>query len=47
MPTPLRTVYLLAFPDVQLLDISGPLQVFATANDLMRKQGTLCLTCSR
>ncbi|WP_297836450.1 GlxA family transcriptional regulator [Pseudomonas sp.] len=39
MPTPLRTVYLLAFPDVQLLDISGPLQVFATANDLMRKQG--------
>jgi transcriptional regulator GlxA family with amidase domain len=39
MPNPLRTLYLLAFPDVQLLDISGPLQVFATANELMRKQG--------
>ena len=39
MTTPLKTVHLLAFPDVQLLDVSGPLQVFATANDLMRKQG--------
>lgn len=39
MPTPIKTVHLLAFPDVQLLDISGPLQVFATANELLRKQG--------
>ncbi|MDB5982969.1 MAG: AraC family transcriptional regulator [Pseudomonas sp.] len=35
----LRTIHLLAFPDVQLLDISGPLQVFASANELSRKQG--------
>ncbi len=34
-----RTLHLLAFPDVQLLDICGPLQVFATANELTRKQG--------
>ncbi|TXM97018.1 GlxA family transcriptional regulator [Methylobacterium sp. WL64] len=29
-----RAVELLAFPAVQLLDVAGPLQVFATANDL-------------
>jgi transcriptional regulator GlxA family with amidase domain len=29
-----RPVELLAFPAVQLLDVAGPLQVFATANDL-------------
>lgn len=29
-----RSVELLAFPQVQLLDVAGPLQVFATANDL-------------
>jgi transcriptional regulator GlxA family with amidase domain len=28
----MRTVEILAFPDVQLLDIAGPLQVFASAN---------------
>ncbi|HZF35935.1 MAG TPA: GlxA family transcriptional regulator, partial [Candidatus Angelobacter sp.] len=31
---PLR-IELLAFPDVQLLDVAGPLQVFASANDLV------------
>ena len=30
---------MLAFPDVQLLDVAGPLQVFATANDLARMAG--------
>jgi transcriptional regulator GlxA family with amidase domain len=30
----LRRIEVLAFPDVQLLDVAGPLQVFATANDL-------------
>ena len=35
----LRRVEVLAFPDVQLLDIAGPLQVFATANDLARIAG--------
>ncbi|MCE8015864.1 helix-turn-helix domain-containing protein [Halomonas sp. MCCC 1A17488] len=29
-----RTVVLLAYPDCQLLDISGPWQVFASANDV-------------
>ncbi|MFM0522723.1 helix-turn-helix domain-containing protein [Caballeronia jiangsuensis] len=35
MPTDVpRTIDVLAFPDVQLLDVAGPLQVFASANDL-------------
>lgn len=33
-PYPSRRVEILAFPQVQLLDVAGPLQVFATANDL-------------
>src|SRR5689334_24431682 len=28
-----RIIEVLAFPDVQLLDVTGPLQVFATANE--------------
>jgi transcriptional regulator GlxA family with amidase domain len=32
-------VEVLAFPAVQLLDVTGPLQVFASANDLMAKAG--------
>jgi transcriptional regulator GlxA family with amidase domain len=35
---PLR-IELLAFPDVQLLDVAGPLQVFASANDLVSATG--------
>ncbi|WP_199175627.1 GlxA family transcriptional regulator [Telmatospirillum siberiense] len=35
---PLR-VEILAYPDVQLLDVAGPLQVFASANDLARGAG--------
>jgi len=34
-----RRVDLLAFPDVQLLDVAGPLQVFATANELAGRLG--------
>jgi len=34
-----RSILLLAFPDVQLLDVSGPLQVFASANELAGQQG--------
>jgi transcriptional regulator GlxA family with amidase domain len=34
-----REVEFLAFPDVQLLDVTGPFQVFATANDLARQAG--------
>ncbi|WP_192251007.1 GlxA family transcriptional regulator [Mesorhizobium silamurunense] len=29
----MRRIEILAYPDVQLLDVSGPLQVFASAND--------------
>jgi transcriptional regulator GlxA family with amidase domain len=38
-----RRIEILAFPDVQLLDVAGPLQVFATANDLMRMAGGAAL----
>jgi len=34
-----RRIDVLAFPDVQLLDVAGPLQVFATANELACQQG--------
>lgn len=33
-PNAARRIEILAFPQVQLLDVAGPLQVFATANDL-------------
>jgi len=32
MSAPARPIHILAFPNVQLLDVSGPLQVFASAN---------------
>ena len=38
-----RRIEVLAFPDVQLLDVAGPLQVFATANDLSRMAGRATL----
>lgn len=38
-PNALRRVEVLAYPAVQLLDVTGPLQVFATANDLLAKAG--------
>ncbi|CAB3745940.1 GlxA family transcriptional regulator [Paraburkholderia solisilvae] len=34
-----RPILLLAFPDVQLLDVCGPLQVFASANELAAQRG--------
>lgn len=34
MPNAPHRVEVLCFPDVQLLDVAGPLQVFATVNDL-------------
>ncbi|MGZ0702768.1 GlxA family transcriptional regulator [Pseudomonas piscis] len=33
-----KTVFVLAFADAQLLDVTGPLQVFASANDRAREQ---------
>ena len=38
-PTAVRIVELLAFPLVQLLDVTGPFQVFASANDLVLEAG--------
>ncbi len=34
-----RVIEVLAFPSVQLLDVAGPLQVFASANDLAVQAG--------
>jgi transcriptional regulator GlxA family with amidase domain len=34
-PNPIRVVEVLTFPGVQLLDVTGPVQVFASANDLV------------
>lgn len=41
VPAKARSILLLAFPDVQLLDVSGPLQVFASANELALQRGFL------
>ncbi len=38
-PDAVRVIEVLAFPSVQLLDVSGPLQVFASANDLAAEAG--------
>jgi transcriptional regulator GlxA family with amidase domain len=35
----MRRIVFIAFPEVQLLDIAGPLQVFASARDIARRQG--------
>ena len=38
-PNTVRVIELLAFPAVQLLDVTGPLQVFTSANDLVVEAG--------
>jgi transcriptional regulator GlxA family with amidase domain len=38
-PDFVRTIEVLAFPSVQLLDVTGPLQVFASANDHVAQAG--------
>ncbi|TGQ72840.1 MAG: GlxA family transcriptional regulator [Mesorhizobium sp.] len=35
----MRHIEILAYPDIQLLDVSGPLQVFASANDFLAQAG--------
>jgi len=35
----MRRIEILAYPDIQLLDVSGPLQVFASANDFRMQAG--------
>ena len=37
----LRVIEMVAFPKVQLLDVTGPLQVFASANELVAAAGEL------
>ena len=39
MSEALKPVHILAFPNVQLLDVTGPLQVFASANGQLREGG--------
>jgi transcriptional regulator GlxA family with amidase domain len=34
-----KVIHVLAFENVQVLDVTGPLQVFASANDLVRQRG--------
>ena len=46
-PKQTRVVDILAFPRVQLLDIAGPLQVFASANDLAAARGETALYAPR
>jgi transcriptional regulator GlxA family with amidase domain len=38
-PSVIRIIEMLAYPSVQLLDVTGPLQVFASANDLVTDAG--------
>jgi transcriptional regulator GlxA family with amidase domain len=38
-PNPIRAVEVLIFPAVQLLDVTGPVQVFSSANDLVAATG--------
>jgi transcriptional regulator GlxA family with amidase domain len=38
-PNPIRVIDVLAYPGVQLLDVTGPVQVFASANDLSAGAG--------
>ncbi|MBV9975574.1 MAG: GlxA family transcriptional regulator [Hyphomicrobiales bacterium] len=38
-PNPVRVIDVLTYPAVQLLDVTGPVQVFASANDLMAGAG--------
>src|SRR5215469_10327185 len=38
-PNPVRVIDVLVYPAVQLLDVTGPIQVFASANDLVASAG--------
>jgi transcriptional regulator GlxA family with amidase domain len=38
-PNSIRTIEVLTFPAVQLLDVTGPVQVFASTNDLVASAG--------
>ena len=34
-----KAIHVLAFANMQILDVTGPLQVFASANDIARQRG--------
>jgi transcriptional regulator GlxA family with amidase domain len=38
-PNPVRVIDVLTYPAAQLLDVTGPVQVFASANDLVAEAG--------
>jgi transcriptional regulator GlxA family with amidase domain len=38
-PNPIRVIDVLTYPAVQLLDVAGPVQVFASANNLVAGAG--------
>ncbi len=38
-PNAVRVIDVLTYPAVQLLDVTGPVQVFASANDLVTRAG--------
>src|SRR5215475_6567728 len=38
-PDPVRVIDVLTYPAVQLLDVTGPIQVFASANDIVARAG--------
>ena len=40
-PGAIRVIDVLTYPAVQLLDVTGPVQVFASANDLVARDGGL------
>jgi transcriptional regulator GlxA family with amidase domain len=42
-----RAVEILAYPAVQLLDVAGPLQVFASANEVASRNGEAPLYAPR
>ena len=46
-PKPPRVVEILAYPAVQLLDVAGPLQVFASANEVAARDGEAPLYAPR
>ena len=46
-PNSPRAIEILAYPAVQLLDVAGPLQVFASANDVAARSGEALLYAPR
>jgi transcriptional regulator GlxA family with amidase domain len=41
MTGPVRTVYIVAYPGAEILDITGPLEVFAFTNGILQQHGVI------